>query len=612
MCGFAGWVGERDDALLARMNRAQKHRGPDADGYYVDATDHVSLIACRLAIVDAAGGAQPMSDPTAGVTLVYAGELANAPELRAQLERRGHVFRSDHSDTEVVLRAYVEFGEAIVDHLNGMYAFVVHDRRRQRLFGAVDRFNIKPLYLAAKDRRFAFATELKSLLVLPWVDQQLDRQALYDALTFQCVPAPRSIFAGARKLGPAQAFAYDMRTQTLALRDYWSPRIADEATSGIDSSARDGVSIATTCRAAIDAALQRWSRSDGPIGMTLSGGIDSSALVALASLRTGANAPIKTYFTMLAGEPETPRVWARAVAEQYRTDHTEIVVQASDVARELDTIVRHLEEPYGGSIPSWFLFQRMARDVRVAITGLGADELFGNYGKWRNQPVPGDTSHGARVRQRAAALALRQQGRFADNYLSDAYVRQGLLSADFAATCVGAEPRHAALAAQAGSRDPRSIVPFVDWHLQLPHEFLHMTDRLSMAHGLEARPPFLDHQLVDLIWSLPPSQRSRLALPKGLLIDAVGAMLPPGLTRAPKHGFALPTARLLSGVLAERVAEMLAPRRLRQQGIFRDDLMTTLVAPHTAGRRELTQPLWSVFMLQLWHARFVDAGASST
>lgn len=599
MCGFAGWVGERDDALLARLNRVQKHRGPDADGTCVIGADRVSLTACRLAIVDAAGGAQPMSDAIRGVTLVYTGELVNAPELRSDLERRGHVFASDHSDTEVLLRAFVEFGDDVVDHLNGMYAFVIHDQRRHRLFGAVDRFAIKPLYFAAQGPSFAFATELKALFVLPWLDRRVDRQALYDAISLHCVPAPQSIVRGVRKLGPAQAFAFDIRSQALVVRSYWSPAIAAEPTTDDLPAERGTAALAAHCREAIDSALERWSHSDRPVGMALSGGIDSSALVALAARRANA-VPIRTYFTMLEGDAETPRSWARAVARQYRTEHREIVVQPADVARGLDAIVHHLDEPYGGSIPSWFLFQRMAADVRVAITGLGGDELFGNYGKWRSDPLPGDATPAAQTRRRAAALALRQQGRFRDNYASDAFKRERLFTDDFAAALRPSEALYDTLRAGSGSRDPRTNVAFADWQIQLPHELLHMTDRLSMAHGVEARPPFLDRELVDRIWGLPPSQRSPTAQPKGLLIEAVRRLLPCGLLEAPKSGFAFPTSRLLTGVLAERVSDLLSPNRLRDQGVFRDDLLRTLVAPHAAGRRELTQPLWSVFLLQVW------------
>lgn len=608
MCGFAGWSGARDDELLARMNRAQRHRGPDGEGIYVAADGGVSMIACRLAIVDADGGSQPMSDPARGVTLVYNGELTNAAELRLQLARGGHRFRSEHSDTEVVLRAYIEYEDDVVAHLNGMFAFVVHDAKRRRLFGAVDRFAIKPLYVTVPGRTVAFATELKSICTLPWVNKQIDRQALYDSVSFNCVPAPRSILAGVRKLGPAQSFSFDTRRRTLATRTYWSPAIADDPAAGSGSGTSSDQELASACLEAIDASLQRWSHADVPIGLALSGGVDSSALVALAARRSSGATPIRTYFTMLEGDADGSRAWARAVAQQCGTHHTEIVVQPAEIATELDAIVYHLDEPYGGSIPSWFLFRRMARDVRVAITGLGADELFGNYGKWQSERLPGDNSAAARIRERATAIAGRRYGRFHRDYTSDAFKRAHLFTPEFADACTNSEAHLAELRGRSPGRDPRSVVAFVDWHVQLPHELLHMTDRLSMAHAVEARPPFLDRELVDTIWSIPPSRRTQPANPKALLISAVRPLLPADLTGAPKTGFAFPLQRLLSGVLADRVSELLSPRRLREQGIFRDDLLSTLAGRQAAGQPELTQPLWSVFMLQAWYARFVDAG----
>lgn len=609
MCGFAGWIGERDDHLLERMIRVQRHRGPDADGYVYDEVDRVAAGSCRLEILDAAGGIQPRVDATSATTLVYAGEIVNAPTLRAALESRGHAFRSDRSDTEVVQRAYAEFGVDMLAHLNGMYSFVIHDRRRHLLFGAVDRFAIKPLYISEGGPTFAFATELKSLLALPSVDKRLDRQAFSDALTFQCVPAPRSIVRGIRKLGAGEMFTVDLRTNRLVVRSYWRPAIADTGTS---SSPPTNVSAAARdCRTLLNEALHRWRHSDRPLGFALSGGIDSSALVALAAGRERGATPLRTYFTMLEGETSDAQERARTVARLVGAEHREIVVEPAAVAAAIDAIVHHLDEPYGGSIPSWFLYRSMAEDVRVAITGIGADELFGNYGKWRDEPLPGDDSAAARARQRAIAIARRRQGRFRDEYLSDAFKREVLFAPGFAEELEASEPIHDALRLASGARDPRSRIAYVDSRLQLPCEFLQMTDRLSMAHGLEARPPFLDRDLVDFVWALPPEVRSPGSSPKALLAAAVAPFLPESLLRAPKQPFAFPRERLLRGVLAERVADLFAPDRLRRQGIWRNDLRETLVRPFTAGRREGTQAIWSVLLAQIWLDQALGSGVTA-
>lgn len=628
MCGFAGMAGDDDAAMLREMIRVQRHRGPDGDGFYRCDADRVSLASCRLAIIDRVGGNQPVSDSTHGVTVVFAGEIVNAPALRVALEARGHRFISASSDTEVLLRAYLEYRERVLTHVQGMFSFVVHDRSRHRLMGGVDRFGIKPLYFAHDPRHLAFATEMKALLGLDWIDRRLDPQALFDSISFHCVPAPQSIVKGIRKLGPAEVFTYMLRTGELDVRRWWTPAIADgvdpdgvphsarqsadatngatDATPALTASAR--ATASERCRDAIDVALARWLAADVPVGFALSGGVDSSALVLRAASHHLAAAPT-TYFVSLEGDPDDgSRGWAQAVARSCGAVHREVVVPQQSVAGDLDAMVYHLDEPYGGSIPSWFLYRAMSTDVRVAITGLGADELFGNYGKWRSLVLPGRTMSADRIRARATAVAARALGVFHEQYATDEMKRSLLCANGFCGAMTPSERAVDDIRGASPARDPRSVVPWIDWHLQLPHEFLHMTDRLAMAHGVEARPPFLDSDLAQLAWSLPPSLRTDRTRIKGVLLDAVAPWLPAGLAHAPKRPFAFSLDRLLRGPLAELVRDLLSTERLRRQGIFRDDLQRRLVEPHAAGRRELTQPLWSVLMTEMWLSRFVDRG----
>ncbi len=583
MCGIAGIAGTPDSALLDRLARSLVHRGPD--GGAAVCLENVALVARRLAILDLDGGDQPMEGAEA--TIVFNGEIYNAPELRRELERDGVRFETDHSDTEVVLRLYERLGSAALPRLNGMFAFVVHDRRRGRLFGARDRLGIKPLYYAQPGGAFAFASELKTLLLVPGIGREIDRESLFHYLSLRFVPGERSILAGIRRLPPGHWFSYDLGSGVLELERWWRLRFEPDAEPArAEWKAR--------LREALRCAVSRWTLSDVPVACSLSGGLDSSSIVAL--LAQSGFGDLRTY-TLGLSSPEDKSLdelpLARALAARYGARHHELAVDADELLADLLAMVWSLDEPYGGGLPSWYVFRFMAGDVKVGLTGTGGDELFGNYRRF----VPFEQGRLARLRRGD----VRRYHFEPSYYLRDAEKRE-LLDTSTEDTSAYLQRVYDV----SGSSSSRDSVLYLDASTQLPDEFLHMTDRFSMAHSLEARTPYLDHELVELVASIPPALRVSADDPKGLLREAVADLLPREHLDAPKRGFVFPLARWLRGELAPLAARLLSDEHLASQGIFRPGLADRYLRPHLEGRRNEAERLWPLLMFQLWHLLYVE------
>lgn len=597
MCGIAGFTGAPDEGLLRRMNDAQRHRGPDDEGSHVDVELGVSLAMRRLAIIDVADGHQPMCDDDRAVWLVFNGEIFNAPELRRELERDGRRFHTGHSDTEVVLQLYLEHGPSMVERLEGLFAFVIVDRRERRLFAAVDRFGIKPLYWSTAGARFSFASELKSLRVLPWTGSDLDRQALFHFLSLQAVPAPHSILAGVRRLEPAQSLTLDLESSSLALRTYWTPD------STLIARGMERVDAVALVRSELQRAVDAWSLSDVPVACSLSGGLDSAAVTGAMAVGWAGSSPIQTY---TLGYDDAPgideRALAREVARRWGTDHHEIVMTADDMLEDLPAMLHHLDEPYGGGLPSWPVFKAMGGEVKVAMTGVGGDELFGNYGKWRAfMPWALRYPRALPAQLRARASRWPAGARYRPLYLSDADKRALVVRPEVADGLVATEEMIERRWRSMARLDPRDRIALVDFGQQLPNEFLSMVDRFSMAHSVEARTPFLDHRLVEAVLSIPPAVRTRPDDLKGLLRDAVADLLPPALLQAPKQGFVMPVSRWLRTRLRDDVRRVLEPAALDRGGLFRTELWSRYVEPHLDGRAEHPMVVWTTYLFQRWH-----------
>ena len=639
MCGIVAIAGRHDVDWVRQMNGAIIHRGPDDQGVYQSPDQSVSLAMRRLSILDLSGGHQPMCDASGKIWIVFNGEIFNSPELRLRLEQQGHHFNTKNSDTEVLLHLYQEKGPECVNDLNGMFAFVIHDQRKNLLFGARDRMGIKPLYYWHKGGHFVCASELKALLQLPFIPRDIDAQSLFHYMTLLYVPDQASIMQGVFRLPPGHSFVYDLERHTLQFDQYWRLTF-----STIENRSED--EWAELLRAELRAAVKRWTLSDVDIACSLSGGLDSSAIVGL--LAELGHSKIKTYSLGFAGDQE--QSWneidlARQVARRWGTEHHEHILQPQELLQDLLSMVWHLDEPYGGGLPSWYVFREMSKDVKVAITGIGGDELFGNYGKFRAYEEDsivgaavsfrGRHQTGANVLARLATpvaglaeyvpsacpwigkgrLFSKLPRRFREPfgrhyyanflYLSDEQKRESV----FHITNGSVQDTASYLQQVYDSTmapDLRNGLAAVDFRTQLAEEFLFMTDRFSMAHSLEARVPFLDHLLVETVFRIPSSLRTRSTDLKYLMKRAVGDLFPPDLLTAPKRGFVIPIELWLRGELRPLAEHLLHPQRLQKQGLFHPRFYDCFVRPHLEGRATFTWQVWAALMFQLWHVVFIE------
>lgn len=628
MCGIAGVLFADpsrpvERGVLQAMGNRIAHRGPDAEGFWQE--PGIGLVHRRLSIIDLAGGDQPIGNEDGSVQVVYNGEIYNYQALRADLEGRGHRFRTS-SDTEILVHLYEEVGERLVERLRGMFALALWDRQRRRLLLARDRVGLKPLYVYRHADQFVFASELKPLLACPGVPRELDPAALEDYLTWGMVPGTRTIFRGVSKLPPAHTLLISPEDWNAAPRRYWQLRLQPDPRPTPDE-----------WQEAVLAKLQETVRlhliADVPVGAFLSGGIDSSLMVALAAGQT--QGPLQTFSMGFAEEAFSELPHARAVARQFSTRHTEEIV-TPDAVRLVEELTHHYDEPFAdpSAVPTYLVSRLAARSVKVVLTGDGGDEAFGGYARYAH-----DLKEAAWRRRLPAwvrRLALRPLARiwpkadwlprhlraktFLTNLALDpgpAYantlslcrrpLRRQLLAADVAARLNGYEPEQAVLAgfSNAPPGDELGGMIAADVALLLPDDFLVKVDRASMAHGLEARPPLVDHELLELAARIPSEWKVHQGQTKWLLRQTARRVLPPAISERPKQGFDVPLDEWFHGPLVEvfeetvlrpqaQVADLLQQRRIR--GLFR---------AHRTGTGRHGGLLWALLMLARWAEHYL-------
>ena len=640
MCGISGFVappGGRhamDDRAVARMRDVLVHRGPDGAGAFCERSDDGAMVALghrRLSIVDLAHGAQPMASDDGALQLVYNGEVYNHPEVQRDMEREGVRYHT-HCDTESVLRLYERHGVRAPEHLRGMFAIAVWDRRRRELVLARDRFGVKPLYYVhGDDGALWFASEIKALLEAGAVKPALNWRALPDFLANHAPSGDETMFAGVRRLPPGHTLTW--RDGKIELREYWDLHFE-----------KDRADVPTDERAIVDEYQERFREAvrirlmaDVPLGMFLSGGIDSAAITATMSQLV--EGPIRTFSVAFAERDANELRYARMVAERYQTKHHEVVVSPEQFFGALPDLVWHEDEPiaHPSSVPLYFVSKLAEEHVKVVLTGEGSDETLAGYNRYRatlyqlrygrmyERLVPGPLralARGAvqalprgRVRQKLGRTPLVRtadlDALYFDNFAVFARDEQpSLLTGEARARVVGENP-YAAYHAALARTDATSLLDrllYADTKTYL-HELLMKQDQMSMAASIESRVPFLDHKLVEWVSALPERMKLRGVTTKHVLREAMRPHLPEEILSRKKMGFPVPVGAWFRGPYRHVVEEYVLGSRALSRGLFDPAAVRTLVARHDAGENH-AERLWALVTLEMWQRLFLDGEAA--
>ena len=623
MCGIAGFYHaergrEASAELLRSMCDAIVHRGPDSDGVFCQ--DGIALGMRRLKIIDLVSGDQPIFNADRTVVVTFNGEIYNHRELRAELEGKGYTFRTN-SDTEVLVHLYEEMGEELVHRLNGMYAFAIGDLRRRRVLLVRDRIGIKPLFLAQSQGTVSWASEIKALLQNRALERAVDDSTLGDYLNLNYLPPGKTLFRGIEQLLPGEMAVLD--DDGIERRTYW--RLSFEP----DRTLTEAAAIERSMELLEDSVRLRLM-SDVPFGAFLSGGIDSSAVVAFMSRHM--SEPVKTFSIGFGERSFNELPYAQQVAQRYGTDHHELVVEPK-VEDVLPLLVWHSEEPTADSsaIPVFYVSQLARQHVTMVLSGDGGDELFAGYETYNAYYVrqmyrrlPGFVRRGL-VTPLVRALPVSSK-KISFDFKAKRFVKGAELGADeshfFWRSIFTEEAKREVLAQngdhdttfdryrhyfdESGTDDPLSRMLYVDTRFYLPSDMLIKVDRMSMAHSLEARVPFLDHRLVEFAASIPSEIKFKGKVRKYLLKKGLEPYLGRDILYRKKAGFNVPKNVWLRGPLRPLVEDVLAEDRLRRHGLLRPDVVQRLIREHVAKKADHSFQIWSLLIFQLWYDRFIE------
>ncbi len=624
MCGICGLVsltGERVDRdVVTRMNDALSHRGPDAAGVFCDGV--AAIANRRLSIIDLAGGDQPIANEDGTVHVVQNGEIYNYRELKEELEGKGHQFRTN-SDTEVLVHLYEEHGPTFAKRLRGMFAVAIWDVPRRRFVLTRDQYGIKPMYYRMTATSISFASELKALLQQPGFSKDIDLDALEAYLAYSCIPAPLTIFRDAKKLPAGHVMVWEGTdtTRTARIERYAAP-LPGPSMGLLRRSEED---LAEEIRERLADSVKAHLIADVPVGVLLSGGVDSSALAALASENGASKVSTFTIGFDEAGFDERER--ARSVAQRYSTDHHEMVLKPNALEL-LPKMAEIFDEPFADSsaIPTYLVSQLAREHVKVALSGEGGDELFGGYFNYvghrlaplvgRAAPVLRPLIHRLPSSTKQASSLDYKAKRFIDGAaagpLERHFIWKSIFSPELRANVLTSDHR--------GANDPIDLlrptydetdgadrlarIMDVDLRVFLVEDMLVKTDRTSMAQSLEARVPFLDPAITNLALMIPSRHKVRGLTKKRLLRKALAPLVPEMVLNGKKQGFSIPVGTWLREDLQPVVREMLAPSEIRKQGVFQDATVTRLVDQHSRGERDHSRQLWALLIFGLWHQRY--------
>lgn len=620
MCGICGFTGKQDDIILRRMGEAIFHRGPDEDGFY--SNEKINLGIRRLSIIDVETGHQPIRNEDKTIWLVFNGEIYNFVELRRDLEKKGHRFYTDHSDSEAMVHLYEEYGDDFVHKLNGMFAIALWDVRKEKLILVRDRMGVKPLFYTLMNNNLIFASEIKSILCYPEYHRDINYEALYHFFTFKNIPAPMTAFKGIYSLLPGEMVIFSKGK--LSKEKWWKIRFRE-------NQCYDEGYLKERLLGLLEDATRLRMRSDVPFGAYLSGGIDSSSIVAL--MTRFSDGPVKTFSLGYEDElrnKEADLFYARKVSQLYKTDHYEYIMSCRELVDDIGKVIGAFDQPFSGTISTYFLTKLITRHVKVALSGDGADELFGSYLSHRvAQPM----YHYSRLYDKVKSNTLEEAER--DLFkpcdialLEKLFERSGgdevkwryntclfsdmekdnLLRGDFKTRASHANSfaflkEHFNTLTANG---PLNRILEMEWNTQLPDQVLAFVDFLSMAHSVEIRSPFLDYRLVEFIATIPGEMKIRDGNVKDILKKTVGSLLPEEISMRPKEGFVLPIFDWMVEKLRDYNTGVLSEKRLKRHNLLNIDAVKNILKDCYSGKRDnaAAAKVWNLMMFQIWWERY--------
>lgn len=621
MCGIAGFAlktsFEEQANILRKMANVISHRGPDDEGFLEVSTKSggfsIGMAHRRLSIIDLNSGHQPIGNETGSVQIVFNGEIYNYPQLRDVLISSGHQFKTA-SDTETIVHAYEEYGDKCVEYLRGMFAFSIWDGDRERMFLARDRFGKKPLYIYHIGNVFLFASEIKSILQYPGLERQVDRQAVWEYLSYRYVPGPRTLFKGVYKLQPGSCAVWE--DGRLRQWKYYTPPDCDARRSQITGDA------VGRFLEQLDEAVRVRMISDVPFGAFLSGGIDSSAIVGLMTRHSGH--PVKTFSVGFSESQYSELAYAKTIADRFNTDHHELLITQNDLIDELPSLVRFRDAPVAepSDIPIYLLSKEARRTVKMVLTGEGSDEFLGGYPKhvyeryvrWY-QYIPGilrtgllmPVIHALPYRFRRIKTAMYSVG--LEGWEERMARWFGAMSADERRALVAFQPENDnwPTLSCASSEDHNSYLRKIlcfDQTSWLPDNLLERGDRMTMAASLEARMPFMDHRLAAFASSLPDSMRVRGRTTKWILREAMKRLLPEDILERPKVGFRVPVNEWFRGPMKSFLCDHLLGHDSITSSYYNRPVLDKILSDHVSGRQNHEKVLWCLLSLEIWHREF--------
>jgi asparagine synthase (glutamine-hydrolysing) len=618
---------------VRKMCASITRRGPDDEGYYF--SPHVGLGMRRLAIIDVRSGQQPVHNEDESIWVVFNGEIYNYRDLQTQLESRGHVLRTS-SDTECLVHLYEDFGDDFVSHLRGMFAFAIWDSRQEKLLLGRDRLGIKPLYYSEQGNDIVFGSELKCLLSVPEFPRRINQRAVSEYFSYKYVPGPMTIYEQVVELPPAHLCVW--RSGKLELKRYWNLSPSPDYQKPLDYF-REGLLYH------LKEAVNLHLVSEVPLGAFLSGGIDSSAIVALMSQAMGSRPKTFTVGFQEGQLGVDERPFARTIAQAFETDHSEYLYEnpQSQIEQILPNIIRSFDEPFADSsvVPNYLVCEAARKLVTVALSGTGGDELFAGYERYRGALFAGYYRRLPRwftqtilkhlvnslPESRSGGLWVDRLKRFIDGadlplpmryqrYLSafDETEKEQLFSGEFLA---GLERDASSLSIPAMERikpcdDALDWILNADMHTYLPDDELRKTDRLSMWHSLEVRVPFLDHKLVEFVATIPSAYKLKGWEKKYILIEALKGIVPGQILHRRKQGFSIPLATWLREPLRELVHTFLSPSALKEVGLFNPKAVEKLLEEHDRLTRNHETRIWVLLTFMMWHRMYIRSESSGT